>query len=715
MKKSYNFIIIILYLILSLSFASSHELEVEHKHINEKIYIEKPLFKIFGIELFKRKVEIKDDEKDKESRIILFGKEFFKKDVKETKEEKNIKKETIEGFLEIEHSDDFENNISEYFYYLRDDKDERFEIKFNDEDINVDELISGSKIQLTGELNEKTISEINKNNFKIIQKFDNYDSLGEKRLLVVLANFDDIPTETMTVEEARDLVFNQADSYYREVSYEKTWLTGEVYQRWISLGNSEDFFSNSGGYCLELTNIHDTVVSKIDSDIYFPDYDGLIIIFPVICPTSSYGTIGSQSSLTNDGIVNLSISWIHGGGYPQGIRTIIHELGHNYGLLHSNSVGCGDNVIGKLYTNFGGQCSHHEYGNNYDVMGSGDQMHFSGYQKDKLNWFDENNKIEVVQDGYYSLAPLEIASSNVQSIKIPVYGDDSSVQDFIYLEYRQPIGSDRDYLTSNSCGSKICPIPSSNGVFVNTDKRYLLDMTPNYPLNSSVWIDVVLANGKKFLDNYYDISIEVVNTTPEKADVLIDLKETQTDLNFDGRVNNQDLNLLNSCYTGEIISEEYIMDVRDNDRILINGLNLTLTKVSRDSATFYYDVYKHEVLSLVTAPIDFGTFDMILFEVNDISNSVQFSVEYVVYGWCKKADFDNDRDVDEGDRNYLMSEYTPLETCSYGESSYNMGDKWTAKDGCNTCHCFENGRVTCTKINCAVDSKNINSVDNKSR
>lgn len=42
-------------------------------------------------------------------------------------------------------------------------------------------------------------------------------------------------------------------------------------------------------------------------------------------------------------------------------------------------------------------------------------------------------------------------------------------------------------------------------------------------------------------------------------------------------------------------------------------------------------------------------------------------------------------------------------TCSYGGSTYNVGDSFPSTDGCNTCNCGSNGSVGCTKRACVCN------------
>jgi len=47
------------------------------------------------------------------------------------------------------------------------------------------------------------------------------------------------------------------------------------------------------------------------------------------------------------------------------------------------------------------------------------------------------------------------------------------------------------------------------------------------------------------------------------------------------------------------------------------------------------------------------------------------------------------------------TEMACAETCSYGGSTYNVGDTFKSTDGCNTCSCGTGGSVACTEKACA--------------
>ena len=57
---------------------------------------------------------------------------------------------------------------------------------------------------------------------------------GAQSVIVILAEFSDLKHKT-TREHIYDLVFAQMSSYNREASYDATWITGNMTERWYML------------------------------------------------------------------------------------------------------------------------------------------------------------------------------------------------------------------------------------------------------------------------------------------------------------------------------------------------------------------------------------------------------------------------------------------------------------------------------------------------
>ena len=130
-------------------------------------------------------------------------------------------------------------------------------------------------------------------------------------------------------------------------------------------------------------------------------------------------------------------------------KVIAHELGHNFGLRHANSYMCKSGRLcftDQVYISE--DCEEKEYQDWYDVMGSGGTFglsynvpfHTNSYFKSELEWLEPERLKTVSENGVYTIEPLEIKTSGIQSLIIPILFQ--GIDTFYFIEFRQPIGFD---------------------------------------------------------------------------------------------------------------------------------------------------------------------------------------------------------------------------------------------------------------------------------
>jgi hypothetical protein len=182
-----------------------------------------------------------------------------------------------------------------------------------------------------------------------------------------------------------------------------------------------------------------------------------------------------------------------------------HELGHNYGLLHANLWQTTDgSIVGPGFNT--------EYGNPFDVMGSGGNnpaAHFGTHYKRRLDWLTDANVQWVTTDGTYRVFAHDASTpGGIRALKIRK----NSGYNY-WIEFRQLF----TFNSSTFNGAIITWEYSSN----NFIESQLLDMTP--ATNAG---DAALVVGQSFLDSENRIRISIVgkgNTTPESLDVRVEL------------------------------------------------------------------------------------------------------------------------------------------------------------------------------------------------
>ena len=257
--------------------------------------------------------------------------------------------------------------------------------------------------------------------------------LGPQRILVILATWGPRP---FTREEVRDVVFDQADRIYRDMSYGKASLTGDV-TPWLTA------FSGPAGCSLPPVRAAGNAAAAAAG--FDPAaYDRIVYVHPEAgCPWS--------------GVTQAATSFLNGALTP---RLVAHELGHSFGLGHANSTDCVRHSCGAV-----------EYGDPYDTMGSG-AGDFSARSKFDLGWL--TRVARGARSGVYTLAPLERPASSAQAFVVTIAGDQ------YWIEYRaEPArNADGDEVAGAGVLIRVSPGPDARGLGASALPNVLLS-NPN--------------------------------------------------------------------------------------------------------------------------------------------------------------------------------------------------------------------------------------------
>jgi hypothetical protein len=134
------------------------------------------------------------------------------------------------------------------------------------------------------------------------------------------------------------------------------------------------------------------------------------------CSYTALGSIGGNDTLYNSNFT---------------AKIIEHEMGHNLGLRHSNSLKCSIDI----------PCYSYEYGDIYDTMGGNSlAKHFNAFQKEILGWLNYNVSppiLNVATSGQYTISPYGTNDLNTKAIKVLM---DGSTNKYFYVEYRAGVG-----------------------------------------------------------------------------------------------------------------------------------------------------------------------------------------------------------------------------------------------------------------------------------
>jgi MYXO-CTERM domain-containing protein len=236
------------------------------------------------------------------------------------------------------------------------------------------------------------------------------------------------------------------------------------------------------------------------------------------CGWEGLATLGTPNNPTRDSWFNASTSCV----------VLVQEPGHNFGMQHSSSMRCG----GKTFVDApAGVCSHIEYGDTFDPMGSACR-HMNGWQKQYQGWLGGCNSVRLSASGTFTLLPLEGACDGIQVLQIPMphtrtfsytgdfAGATSDELTYYYVELRaQTAGFDQGLgpQVQIRVGGDYRP-KSQNGLHT-----WLLDMNPA----TSTFSDAALAVGQTFDDPAGGLSITATAVSASSATIAVTIANGQ--------------------------------------------------------------------------------------------------------------------------------------------------------------------------------------------
>jgi len=350
---------------------------------------------------------------------------------------------------------------------------------------------------------------------------------GELKIAILIIQFPGVPfsSDVVTPAELHDIYFSNtkmsADGYWREVSYGQTFATGDVFGP-FTLDKNYDFSTQ------QFEGLQ-AAINAADATVDFTIYNHVVVIWP-LPGVSGWGGRGGVGCLTLNSPSKGSFAGteaIMGVGTRQPYQGMVgiaaHEGGHNLGLNHASSLDYVPLVLGLP----GADGVHQEYGDRFSVMGGGEGGlalgHYNAPHKNKLGWLDPSSILPVETGGSFVVSPIE-NTTGPRALRIRRA---PGVNQWLWVEYRQPIGHDATLTTAG--------IQPFSGALIHLEDpaqepnhTFLLDFTPNTPHDFS---DPALSAGQVWSDTYSPLSIRVDSASPTGLGVSVSYRTPCTTLN----------------------------------------------------------------------------------------------------------------------------------------------------------------------------------------
>ncbi len=482
------------------NFAAKTLIESNHTHVSEKVLfeskstkLEKSKVRIKKIVKLNEEIKIRDkEEKNRKKEAMKVAAKERKKEMKElakenpaaflslaiTKKEKDllppevqteIETETkVRGVTEIIHVDDFKNPERSYFIYKLKGNLTEYEWL----PVLSPSVISNTTVDVSGfVIDDVVVSDGGGGGYNLILPAPPIPTTGDQKTLIVLLHYPAYGAVPTTKEAIRDRIFNgNFQNFMKEQSYNRVSFSGDI-TNWYDMPGYPSY-----GQFLPASTLK-TIVDL--NGFNLSSYSRILYIISSGTFTGGLSTVGPSTYVTGgksyvysqslSSYFNLPVGGVHDLSIMD--NTIAHEVGHGLGLVHANSLDCGTGL--PAYNN----CTHVEYGNELDIMGSGRySKHFNAAYKEILGWILPEEIVSITDTGYYTIDPIESATSTAKFAKVVIPNTNPSP---IYIEYRKPIGF--DYLLDNPKS-----VSNQQGLLVNKFRgaAYLFDFSPGGSLST---------------------------------------------------------------------------------------------------------------------------------------------------------------------------------------------------------------------------------------
>ena len=264
------------------------------------------------------------------------------------------------------------------------------------------------------------------------QQTDSTDDVsGSQPWVSLMCKFSDRPGEPEDLNFFLNMYANSfpgLDHYWRALSYDMVNVVGSSAAGWFTLPHTQqhylDLYSSSSYEMLGA--LYDDCTAAAGGSVNLNDFIGINLMFNDNIGSYAWG--GSWGG--------RRVTWEPPWGWGN-IAVMGHEMGHGFGLPHSNNADGDDspydNPWDVMSNSWGAALSHGTYG----TVGK----HTISYHKDMLGWIPPSRRVDVNSTGLYSFTidHLTLAGTpNLHMVEVSIPGSSS----FYTIEVRDRVGYD---------------------------------------------------------------------------------------------------------------------------------------------------------------------------------------------------------------------------------------------------------------------------------
>lgn len=234
-------------------------------------------------------------------------------------------------------------------------------------------------------------------------------------ILCKFADIDDEPENRAFFQGMYGNTFGGLDDYWRKQSYQKIDIVGSIAIDWVDLpGNHTDYVPNPGsGTGADLSVLFDDCTAAADDLVDFSNdgtggFSGINQMFNAELDCCAWGG-GRFDEL--DGVNKLwRTTWNPPWAFANS-AVIAHEMGHGFGLPHSNNFDNDGNPYDSPWDVMSAATSAAVNDGTYGRLGK----HHTAYHKNRLGWFESSEVREV--------SGIEEVTLTIDAMSLPTTGN----------------------------------------------------------------------------------------------------------------------------------------------------------------------------------------------------------------------------------------------------------------------------------------------------